>query len=977
MSDKLLKPERLRWYIRPLALLPAVAAMGLTQSPTAMAQDDEAEREEVVVTGSRLVRRDLDAPSPVVVLSAAAVQNAGNVTIEETLNELPQLASDNTSSVNSGGGSGILTADLRGLGPERTLVLVNGRRFAPADARGLTDLSSIPNALIERVEVMTGGASAVYGSDAVAGAINFVLKDDFEGIQFNTFWSETQEGDGQVQNYDLTIGGNFADGRGNAVVSVTYTDRGDVFFADRSYSATSLFESGGTLVPGGSSNIPGTRIGITPADLETLNLPFELDGACPGTIGGVRFGEQGEVLPFCDPEDRFNFAPLNYLLRPLERIQFTSLAHFDVSENVTAYTELAFMDNRNEWQQAPNAGGLQTSGAPRGTYLIPDYANNPVLFPATRQFLVDNAAFFDADENGVLDGTAAIISTGRRSVETGPRNYKYDRTSYNATVGLKGDFEAGNRTWTWDTFFQYQRAKTDEDIAGQLSQLRLSLGSDVTVDPNAPGGVRCTNEFVGCVPVNFLGLNSITPEAAAFLSPNHGSSDVLERQVYGGFISGDLFEMPAGPLSVGVGFEVREDKYDFRPDTADQGGEFGDPEPPIEGAIDLTEFFAEARIPLIAGSPFADYLGLELAARTSDYNTVGNVTTWKAGIEWSPLDWLRLRTSFNQAIRAPNLDELFSTITIGFSAGDDPCDQDFNPSQAVQNLCVQQSPAITAENVGSFDQINVGFGVREGGNPDLFEEEANTFTVGAVISPPFIEGLNLTIDYYSIEIEDAINQLTAQQVVNACFRELDNASETCQAINRFPNGQIDFVDARSLNVAEITATGLDFQADYAFDLPDALSAFGAATLNLNFVASWAFENETIAEPGQPGLDCLGFFGGACSGFNVFIQPDAKYMTNVSYISGEFFGRLQWRHLPDIELFPGAGNVVTEADGVNYVDLNFDYNITDRISVFLGIDNILDDEPPILGFSLAGDANVDISLYDVLGRRYYGGFRITL
>ena len=592
---------------------------------------------------------------------------------------------------------------------------------------------------------------------------------------------------------------------------------------------------------------------------------------------------------------------------------------------------------------------------------------------ALRQFLIDNAAYFDADG----DGTASIISTGRRSVETGPRNYKYDRTSYNTTVGLKGDFDAGGKTWTWDTFFQYQRAKTDEDIAGQLSSLRLSLGSDVTVDPNAPGGVRCTNEFVGCVPVNFLGIDSVTPEAAAFISPNHGVTDVLERQVIGGFLSGDLFEMPAGPFSAGIGFELREDKYDFRPDTAAQGGEFGDPQPPIEAAIDLTEFFAEARVPLISGAGFAEYLGLELAARTSDYNTIGNVTTWKAGIEWSPVDWLRVRTAYNEAIRSPNLNELFSTVTIGFSAGDDRCDKDFNPSQAVKDLCIAQSPAITAANIDDFDQINVGFGVRSGGNPDLKEEEAQTFTIGAVISPPFAEGLNLTIDYYDIQIDNAINQLSAQQVVDNCFRELDNSSDTCQAINRFPNGQIDFVDARSLNVAQVKATGLDLQADYTFDLPGSLSIFGASSLNLTYIGSWAFENETIAEPGQPGLDCLGYFGGSCSGFNTFIQPDQKHVFNTTYISGNFYGRFQWRNIPETKLFPGAGNVVKTADGVNYLDLNFDYSINDNISLFLGIDNILDDEPPILGFSLAGDANVDISLFDVLGRRYYGGIRVRM
>ncbi|MFK7829562.1 MAG: TonB-dependent receptor plug domain-containing protein [Congregibacter sp.] len=967
MSDNVKRSKGLRWNTSQTALLPVMAMLGLVQSPLTLAQDEMIE--EVVVTGSRMVRRDLEAPSPVVTLSAESVQYSGNVTIEETLNELPQLASDNTSSVNSGGGSGILTADLRGLGPERTLVLVNGRRFTPADSRGVTDLSSIPDALVERVEIMTGGASAVYGSDAVAGAINFVLKDDFEGIEFNTYYGETSAGDAKTQKYDLTIGGNFADGRGNAVVSGSYTDRGDIFFADRDYSAISLFESGGTLVPGGSSNIPGTRVGITPADVANLNgLGFNPDTACPGTLGGIRFGDQGAVLPFCDPEDRFNFAPLNYLLRPLERIQFTSLAKFDITEKVTAYSELAFMENRNEWQQAPNAGGLQSSGAPRGVYRIPSFASNPVLFDATRDFLVANADTFDPDG----DGTAEIVSTGRRSEETGPRNYKYDRTSYSATVGLKGYFEVSDRTFNWDTFYQTQRAKTDEDIAGQLSSLRLSLGSDVTVD--ADGTARCTNQFVGCVPVNFLGINSITPEAAAFISPNHGVTEVLERETFGGFISGDVFDLPAGPISLGFGFEYREDRYDFRPDTAAQGGEFGDPQPPIEASIDLTEFFFEARVPLLAGIKGVDYLGMEFAGRTSDYNTVGSVNTWQAAISYSPVDWARFRSSYNQAIRAPNINELFATQAIGFSAGDDPCDQDLNPSQAQKSLCVQQG--ISANAIDTFDQINVGLGVRSGGNPDLIEEEATTYTIGAVISPPFLDGLNITLDYYNIEIDGAVNQLSAQQVINNCFRELDNSSSTCQAINRFPNGQIDFVDARSLNVAQVTASGLDLQADYSFDLPEGMALFNSASMRLSFIASWAFENETVAEPGQEGLDCLGLFGGACSGFNVFIQPDAKYLFNASYISGPMFARLQWRGIPDIKLAPGANNVVTSADGVNYFDFNVDYSFSDRLSFTLGVDNITDEEPPILGFSLAGDANVDISLYDVLGRRFFGGLRMN-
>ncbi len=957
--------------IRTALALQIAAALGMGLAAPAVGWAQEDALEEIVVTGSRLLRRDLDAPSPVLVVTDESIRSAGNVTIEETLNEFPQLASDNTSSVNSGGGSGILTADLRGLDAVRTLVLVNSRRFAPSDSRGLVDLTSIPDALIERVEVLTGGASAVYGSDAIAGAINFVLRDDFEGIEAGYYYGGTTASDAGTEKYDLTIGGNFANGRGNAVLSASYTDRSQVFFADRDYSAISLFESGGTLVPGGSSNIPGTRISFNSAGLARLNnLPFDPATACPGTIGGLRFGDAGAILPFCDPEDRFNFAPLNYLLRPLERNQISAIGHFDLRDNVTAYSELFFMENRNEWQQAPNAGGLQTSGAPRGTYLIPNYASNPVLFAPVRNLLIDNPATFDPDG----DGTAAIIQTGRRSVETGPRNYKYERLTYNMTTGLRGDFEALGSVWNWDTFLQFQRAQSNESISGQLSSLRLALGSDVTVED---GVARCTNEFVGCVPVNFLGLNSVTPEAAAFISPTHGNTNVLERKIYGGTVTGELFELPAGPLAVAFGFERREDEHDFRPDTASQGAEFtSDILLPRRSSLELDEFYAEARVPLLSDMAIAEYLGLELAIRSSDYSTSGRVTTWKAGAEWAVNDWVRLRGAYNVAIRAPNLDELFDTVTIGFSAGDDPCDQDLGPSAAQRQLCVEQG--VLASEIDTFDQINVGFGVQSGGNPNLTQEESDTWTIGAVISPPFLEGLNLTLDYYAIEIEDAIDQLSAQQVVNSCFRTLDNNSDTCRSINRFQNGQIDFVSATLKNIATLEARGLDFQADYSFDLPGGMAFLGnGAAMRLQFIGSWAFKNERVSEPGEPGLDCLGRFGGSCSGFNVFMQPESKLVFNATYDSGPLTTRFQHRNISDFTLFPGAGNVVKSAAARNYFDLNADYAVNDQLTIFAGIDNLTDEEPPVLGFSLAGDANVDISLYDVLGQRYFAGIRFQL
>ena len=275
---------------------------------------------------------------------------------------------------------------------------------------------------------------------------------------------------------------------------------------------------------------------------------------------------------------------------------------------------------------------------------------------------------------------------------------------------------------------------------------------------------------------------------------------------------------------------------------------------PRRSSIDLDEFYAEARVPLLSDMTAMDYLGLELAVRSSDYSTSGRVTTWKAGAEWALIDWFRVRGAYNVAIRAPNLDELFDTVTIGFSAGDDPCDKDLGPTSAQKQLCVAQG--VLASEIDAFDQTNVGFGVQSGGNPTLTQEESDTWTIGAVISPPFLEGLNLTIDYYEIKIEDAIDQLSAQQVVNSCFRTLDNDSDACRSINRFPNGQIDFVSATLKNIATLEASGLDFQADYSFDLPDGLAFLGnGAALRLQFIGSWAFDNERVSEPGEPAIDC--------------------------------------------------------------------------------------------------------------------------
>jgi outer membrane receptor protein involved in Fe transport len=440
---------------------------------------------EIIITGSRLIRTDLSAPSPTTVVGAADIQLAGNVTLESTLNEFPQLASGNTSSVNNGGGSGVLTANLRGLGATRTLVLANGRRFIPANSDGQVDLATIPDALVERVEIITGGASAVYGSDAVAGAVNFILKRDFEGLEVSYLYGQTFRDDGASHKIDATFGANLDDGRGNVVFSASYTKRDPVFQANRGFAQVPLDTVNGELVPGGSGNVPGTRIGLSRSQLDQLvGVNLTPDGPC-SNLTSIQFRENGVPQAYCTPEDAYNYGPFNYLLRPLERIQGSAIARYEINDSVEVFGEAFFVNSRNNTTLAPESFVPLTPGAPSSTLLVPAYATNPILSPATRDFFINNPALFDPDG----DGTAAIVGAARRADELGTRDSFYERNSLNLTGGLRGRLGLGGNDWRWEAFYQYQRNRSDTRNENFISLTRLSQGLDAVV--NDQGVVVC------------------------------------------------------------------------------------------------------------------------------------------------------------------------------------------------------------------------------------------------------------------------------------------------------------------------------------------------------------------------------------------------------------------------------------------------------------------------------------------------------
>jgi outer membrane receptor protein involved in Fe transport len=956
------------------ALLVGAFASAASHAPVALSQDDSEVVEEVVVTGSRLLRnRDLVAVSPVQTVGLDDIRFSGNVTLEDTLNQFPQLNPDNTGTVNQSGGAGVLSADLRGLGAVRTLVMVDGRRFVPGDVTGLVDLGTVPDMLVERVEIITGGASAVYGSDAIAGAVNFILRDDFEGAEVRYQYGQTSESDGENNKIDLLLGVNSGDNEGNVTVHASYTRRDPVFMGDRAFSRLPLLaDANGVLQPFGSGNIPGGLIGVPSSDfplIQGVDLT-NADGSCPGAIQGIRFGDDSQPFPFCRPTEQYNYAAPNFLLRPMERWQVSAMGHYDLGNSIEAYAQVFYTKKENSFQQAAEAVNPTTFGQETGTLLIPDADTNPIFSQTLQDFFAANAGYFDPDDDGIY----TVRSVGRRFEEFGPRNTTIISDSFNVTGGLRGDLTLGDNNWRWDSFYQFQRSDYNLNQVGLLSRSRTTLGLDVEI---VNGEARCRVDLLGCVPVNIFGTDALTPEMAEFLKTSSGREDTFERKVAGATIAGNLFELPAGEVSSAFGLEWREESFSTVPDESARSGDLGAVPPIINGGeLDILEFFAEARFPLLEGLPAMESLALEAAVRYSDYSTIDGVTTWKAGLDWAVNDWARIRSSYNKAIRAPNLDELFGAPAQGFIGGVDPCVVDNNPTQATKDLCVQQGvpPAIV-------DNLQVGasqgWSAFSGGNINLNEEESDTLTVGFVLTPPMVEGLSVALDYFDITVDEAISQVSSQALVNSCFQTLDINSPACQSITRLSTGNIDRVNAPLLNIAEREVSGIDLQATYLMELPDGLALPGnSATLDLRFVSTWQLDDTTLALAGQPPIDCAGYYGGSCSSDSTRITPDYRGLLSADWRTGPLSVGIAVRMIGELELAADSGpNENGTLDAWYYWDLNGVYQLGEKVEFFAGINNIADKQPPVLGFQAGGDSNTNIPLFDPLGRRFFGGVTV--
>ena len=943
----------------------SVAVIGILSAAPASGQESELETqqeprktvEEIVVTGSRIPRRDFNSPSPITTVDKLEFRLAGTTNVEDTLNTLPQVVPDFGRSSNNPG-NGTAAVNLRGLGIQRSLVLLNGRRFVPSDVEGGVDLNNIPSALVDRIEVVSGGASAVYGSDALTGAVNFILRDDFEGIEISAQYEVTDRSDGEVIDVNLAGGTNFAGGKGYISGFFNYFDRSSIRASDRSFTQQTIADNifTGEIFPAGSTSTPAGVI-LNPAIVNGMLVE-----------DGITFEPDGSPRPFIDPDDRFNYAPFNYIQVPLERAAASVFLNYDVTANAELYGEFMYVDNSQASELAPTAVFFE---------FIQMNVDNPFLAPATRQILVDN---FDPDGDGI-----AQFFFNKRLPELGSRQTERDTEMSRYVVGVSADLPNG---WNFDLHGIHSESDGRQIRANDGSRSRMFQA--ILVDPVT---MACFDPSGGCVPANVFGENSMSPEAADFIrAPAFWFDQNVEQSILATSIVGDLMELPAGALGFAVGIEYREDEYSETPDpTVDNNDQMGlFLEDPVSGETELTEVFGEVRVPILSDMSFAQYLAVEAGYRYSDHNLAGDFDTWKLSMEWEPFSGFILRGSMQEAVRAPSALEYFEAEEMGINPFiaefDDQCSASFMPvERGFTDVCVAQG--IPPSQVGIY-QATPFFPVitTESGNPELDPEKSDTVTAGFVYQPDFLPDLQLSIDYFSIEIDNAIQGVSPGQTVSLCFAINNPADPFCQEIERDPaTFNISSVTGGPRNVSVLRTEGYDMQVSYIHDLPSWMSIFnGASSLRWWFLGTYVLENGSQATPDVRFIECAGRVGFPCDENSFGTLPEFKSKLRLTYESGPLALSLQWRYIDEmkaaffenLDLFGIPPEIVNPAiEGApsrNYFALSFDYSINDAFEIYGGIHNLTDTDPPLLAGGQQ-QANTDPSVYDVYGRRYYLGF----
>ena len=1020
--------------IRSAVLAGVVAALSAPVLAQDQDDEDEAVLDEVITTATRIRNENVISASPITTIGADEIAQKQTPNIERVFRDLPITIPGDGENVNNGT-AGQATLDLRALGPERSIILIDGKRLAPYDINGIVTTDVIPVNMLERVDVVTGGASALYGSDAMSGAVNFVMRKNFEGAELDFGYSDTEDGGEDSYWINALVGVNFDGDRGNVTIGGGRTTRGSILLADRDYGIFGVASSTGSGLGSApqrpSSDCSGntdfttahsTGVGSTTAIPATLNLR---------SGNSYQFRDNGDLI--AGECARFNFNPFNYYQTPQTRWQATTIASYDASDHVELYARATFSSNESTFQIAPsgtfgtaftipvmnpflnagarttivddlNAGALQFLSDTNQALTDLQAIQNPTQddldsIAALQAALAADPLGFnavgiqDVNGDGVFDANDAFTSTSRRrTLELGPRTGIFDTDYAQFLIGARGELPWGDG-WNYDV--SYQRGESDfvetRDGFTNLTNLAAGINTVSATQCITAAGVVTA---APCTPINVFGpVGSITDaqrDSGYFIAI---ASDIRKtvQTVYHASIDGtiDGISLPWADdgLSVAFGYETREEEASSAPDeclklapASCQGGAGGN-RLPVAGKYSADEVFVEAILPIMQDLDFARNVSLEVAYRYSDFDLQGDTDSWKAGISWELVDGLRFRYMEQQAVRVANIGELFRPVTTGLdNATLDPCSignpTPPAPGSELFQRCVQTG--MLPSQVGTVADIISGqVNIFQGTNPNALPEPetARTRTIGFVWETDLISAAPMTVslDYYDIVIEDYIDTPTGQESLDLCYVLGDPV--TCAGIVRIGGALGETgtgTPAFFTNFTEFAAEGIDLVASTNFDT--GIGEFGVS-LNAHKYLTQEFQTTALS----PVVDCNGFYGTSCDPV-----PEFRSTLRVNWYGELVDASLLWRHIGGMDaqtneasaLFPAFRSVSSQ----NYMDLQLGYDWKEVARVSLLVSNLTAEDPPILGNETGSTSfnsgNTFPSLFDSLGRTYSLNLRFT-
>jgi outer membrane receptor protein involved in Fe transport len=1015
--------------LRSALLLGAASVAAISLSVPASAQDQGAET--VIVTGTRIPQTGLYTSSPVTAVGQQELKLEGTVDVETLLDSLPSVFVSQNSTSNNGS-SGTSTIDLRGLGAERTLVLVNGTRLMPGDPiLPAADVNTIPAAMVDHIEVLTGGASAVYGSDAIAGVVNFIMRKDFEGVEFDGQYGVDQHDnsntyaqglynaagftnpvtgapltapsgniwDGQSEDATMLVGTNTANGKGNITAYVGYYHASPILEGSRDFSACTLADSGPGRVCGGSSNYQR----FISLDNYSNGNPYEYFTKGHGVHG------TGQFVPYTSAANQlFNYGALNYLQRNDQRYTGGFFGHYEVNKSLEFYSSFMFTDDKSTAQLAPSAYFL--GGGPVSGFANEVNCTNPYLSQQENQALCginpgDNLIttgpieaalghpYYDGAGN-LIPGQS-LLEIGRRNIEGGNRTYTTEHEAYRMNIGAKGDLGDG---WAYDVYGQVGYTTFNEFDGGQISKTKAQ--DALEVDPITG---QCLSGNAGCVGADiFSSIGGLTGPMEAYIEVPALTEGFTQEDIVSGNVTGDLgawggkSPWAKNPIAVSLGAEYRSESLAINPDEEGISGDLegGSASLPERGGFNVTEGFTEVQVPLVQDMPWMEDVSLNGGYRYSSYNISGSTSTYKYGLEWQPIDDFRLRGSFERAVRAPNVLELFAQNVAGLFTGQDPCSGGANGGAGpdAKEIANCQSAPGNAKVPG----VDVGSGLLScpasqcsglgGGNKGLRPEVSQTHTAGIVLTPTFFEGFTATVDYFNIKVNDAIGVIPPTTTLSECYG--DNATAGSQAafcplVNRNPSSH-QIYDGASGNVIEtnqntgsLQTKGWDFEVNYNKDLAD-WGVANAGSLSFNLIGTLL--DNFIVEPvkGLGTYDCEGLYGETCG----TPSPAWRHKLRVTWTSPwDFQLSADWRYFGEVQLdsntsqplLAGGFNAIeNRISAYSWFDLAGDWTVRQGVDLRAGVNNIFDRDPPITAIQPLpeGNGNTFPGTYDSVGRQLF-------